>query len=49
MASGHEEGFDERDHEYNEGSEFDFLKYNRRAVKKNNRVVTRARIKTRAY
>lgn len=46
--TAHEETIEDRDQEYDEMSEFDFLKHNRRLVKKNNRSV-RARLKTKAF
>jgi hypothetical protein len=45
--TAHEEAPHEHDNEYDELSEYDFLKHNRRIVKKNNIKSQRPRIKTR--
>jgi len=49
VAAVHEDTLEEKDHEYDEVAEFNFLKHNRKVVKKNNKVVSRPRIKTRAH
>jgi len=44
-----DEAINEHDHEYDDTSEYDFLRHNRRVVKKNNIKLVRARIKTKPY
>jgi hypothetical protein len=49
VAAVHEDALEEKDHEYDEVAEFNFLKHNRKVVKKNNKTVARPRIKTRPF
>ena len=48
VAGVQEEVLEEKDHEYEEVAEYDFLRHNRKVVKKHNKVVQRTRVKTRA-
>lgn len=47
--TAHEDAPPEHDNEYDDISEYDFLKYNRRMVKKNNIKSQRPRIKTKLF
>ena len=50
LATAQEEPFEDPDRDYDESSEMDFLKFNRKLVKKTHKATeTRARIKTRPF